>query len=361
MIRKILACLGLKRITPAVENFLPAYQHAYRAERSTTEVIWTIQTLMANVNRFHERYITSACDLSKAFDKCTRKLMIDIFERYNLATEDELRILQYLLSETELIVRINGNIGKSFKTKTGTPQGDSLSPVLFIVYLEHLMREHQTRAPSRDKAEDYTILFADDIKLLHHSRVERGERHTRPRESCQCINCEVKRTNKELVISLEAGQMEVNKKKSVKGLLNKGKVIQKAKFVGGYTDTDKEISERVAASEKAFLGMIAIFKRNSGVTKQTKIRLYNAMVKPILMYNLWAVPFRKDHRERIDRTHRRQLRYLMGYYYKEDEPMVIYQQIYINTNSRPISVDLLRLRRTLLGHILRRSVHNIPA
>ena len=198
--------------------------------------------------------------------------MIDIFERYDLATEDELRILQYLLSETELIVRINGNIGKSFKTKTGTPQGDSLSPVLFIVYLEHLMREHQTRAPSsRDKAEDYTILFADDIKLLHHSRVERGERHTRPRESCQCINCEVKRTNKELVISLEAGQMEVNKKKSVKGLLNKGKVIQKAKFVGGYTDTDKEISERVAASEKAFHGMIAIFKRNSGVTKQTKI------------------------------------------------------------------------------------------
>jgi len=46
--------------------------------------------------------------------------------------------------------------------------------------------------------------------------------------------------------------MEVNKKKSVKGLLNKGKVIQKAKFVGGYTDNDKEISERVAASEKAF-------------------------------------------------------------------------------------------------------------
>ena len=37
--------------------------------------------------------------------------------------------------------------------------------------------------------------------------------------------------------------MEVNKKKSVKGLLNKRKVMQKAKFVGGYSDTDKEISE----------------------------------------------------------------------------------------------------------------------
>jgi len=51
----------------------------------------------------------------------------------------------------------------------------------------------------------------------------------------------------------------------------------------------------------------------------------------------------------------------MGYYYKEDEPMVTCQQIYIDTNSRPISVDLTRLRWTLLGHILRRSDQNIPA
>ena len=43
----------------------------------------------------------------------------------------------------------------------------------------------------------------------------------------------------------------------------------------------------------------------------------------------------------------------MGHYFKEDEPMVTCQEIYTQTDSVPISVELTERCCTLLGHILR--------
>ena len=64
-------------------------------------------------------------------------------------------------------------------------------------------------------------------------------------------------------------------------------------------------------------------------------------------------PGKKRTKRLIDRTHRRQLRSVMGYYFKENDPMVTCQEIYTQTDSVPISVELTERRWTLLGHILR--------
>ena len=53
----------------------------------------------------------------------------------------------YLLSGTKLVVKLEGKVcvcvwggGDLFPVETGTPQGDSLSPILFLIYLEHITR-----------------------------------------------------------------------------------------------------------------------------------------------------------------------------------------------------------------------------
>ena len=38
-------------------------------------------------------------------------------------------------------MKVNGELGKPFETRIGTPQGDVLSPILFVIYLENAMRE----------------------------------------------------------------------------------------------------------------------------------------------------------------------------------------------------------------------------
>ena len=54
---------------------------------------------------------------------------MDILSKFDLATEDEMRIIQFLLADTTLKINVNGKYGLSFDTLMGTPQGDALSPV----------------------------------------------------------------------------------------------------------------------------------------------------------------------------------------------------------------------------------------
>ena len=77
-----------------------------------------------------------------AFDTINRRHLLDIIK--SVVDEDEHRLIQFLLSSTVIDTRINGtSTSKPFTSKVGTPQGDSLSPVLFTNYnyLEHALKE----------------------------------------------------------------------------------------------------------------------------------------------------------------------------------------------------------------------------
>ncbi|GFR64578.1 very-long-chain enoyl-CoA reductase [Elysia marginata] len=75
--------------------------------------------------------------MSSAFDTIDRNLLLHILK--NIIREDEQRIIRHLLSNTELSIKLKGSSKtERFKSNIGTPQGDS--PVLFIVYLEHALK-----------------------------------------------------------------------------------------------------------------------------------------------------------------------------------------------------------------------------
>jgi hypothetical protein len=99
------------------------------------------------VERYQERYWLLGLDLSKAFDCLDREELLRIFRDEVGATEDEMRILRTLLADTSLRTRIGKMTGQSFATTIGTPQGDALSPCLFLVYFEFVMRTLDHRFP----------------------------------------------------------------------------------------------------------------------------------------------------------------------------------------------------------------------
>jgi len=55
-------------------------------------------------------------DLSKAFDCIDRKILMETMEQHAIATEDDLRIIQFLISETKLQVKIGNTFGEKFST-----------------------------------------------------------------------------------------------------------------------------------------------------------------------------------------------------------------------------------------------------
>ncbi|KAK3758783.1 hypothetical protein RRG08_054759 [Elysia crispata] len=96
------------------------------------------------------------------------------------SAEDELRIIRFLLSNTKIKTRINGPTKtNTFISNVGTPQGDSLSPVLFIVYLEHALKEVRTTLPrpivKYKKGIPNEIAYADDVDFIGQNYVNINE------------------------------------------------------------------------------------------------------------------------------------------------------------------------------------------
>ena len=73
-------------------------------------------------------------DMSKAFDTvCRIKLPTDLQE---VLEPDEMHMMAVLISDVVLTVKVGTELGEQIKTKVGIAQGDCLSAVLFIFYLD---------------------------------------------------------------------------------------------------------------------------------------------------------------------------------------------------------------------------------
>jgi len=83
-----------------------------------------------------------------------------------------MRMIEVLLADTQLQVRLGSATSPYFTTTIGTPQGDCLSPVLFVVYLEAALRDIRSKTP-RDIASDsllpYDVEYADDVDFVSTS------------------------------------------------------------------------------------------------------------------------------------------------------------------------------------------------
>ena len=113
--------------------------------------------------------------MSAAFDTIDRATLLNILE--TIIEEDELKLVRFLLSNTCLNIRIGGTKEeKKFTSNIGTPQGDSLSPILFVVYLENALKEVRPLLPlpvtESEKTIPNEIAYADDVDFIARERID---------------------------------------------------------------------------------------------------------------------------------------------------------------------------------------------
>ncbi|GFR58380.1 very-long-chain enoyl-CoA reductase [Elysia marginata] len=105
--------------------------------------------------------------MSATFDTINREVLLRILE----VKEDELRLIQFLLSNTQLNTRINkADIEVPFTSNVGTPQGGGRSPVLFTIHLEHALKSARKiigdpKTPI-DNIIPSEIAYADDVDFI---------------------------------------------------------------------------------------------------------------------------------------------------------------------------------------------------
>ena len=311
------------------------------AEKAVTSSDYTIHILML--------------DMSKAFDTVDRKTLFTDLEE--ILDYDELHMLKLLVENVELTVRVGKSYSsETIKTTIGVPQGDCLSPVLFILYLSQALKvkrntnptslDHTYAAPSYELALiDHTYAkppkvnmtvepkYADDISWVTND------------------TSEVERLQKAIPPKLTARNLKVNESKTEHHVIsrNHDEEWKKCKYLGSIIDTEKDMERRKALALNIYNEKKKLIE-NKKTNVHTKMRIINAYVTPIYMYNseLWTLTKKRENE--IDVTQRKILRKALCIHWPKK---ISNKKLYNITKQKAWSKIIRERRLKWTGHLLR--------
>ena len=139
MFSKILEKIVCIRLTMYIENnnFLSKDQFGFRRDHSTLHPV--IHFLNKITDSFEKKQHTMAifCDLQKAFDSCNHAVLLGKLERLGVGGVELLWFKNYLCN-CEQFVSINKASSSLKIIENGVPQGSTLGPILFLLYINDL-------------------------------------------------------------------------------------------------------------------------------------------------------------------------------------------------------------------------------
>ena len=321
-------------------------------------------------------YHRMSFDMSSAFDTIDRETVLNVLRDAG-CTDDEIRMVRLLLSNTLLKIKVNNSFSIEFQSTTGAFQGDALSGNLFTVVeaaaLFHLRAVLSNVAvtpyvvnhpiPNPPFRNDYMPLetaYSDDVDFCNTDLVPLQEMFPIAQKVFQQWNLHINPTKTEFVQFYLAEPKPTKKRKVVIGQVYRGDEPWRTNktLLGSLMCSVKDIKNRIFLGHVAFSKFDKIWLTGSKISVDRKIRIYEAQVVSILLYNCnsWAAP--QTSLEELDVIHRRHLRRILNIRWPTG--VISNNALYARCNVTPLSTRVNWFRWRMLGHILR-SAEDSPA
>ena len=176
-----------------------------------------------------------------------------------------------LLAETTLQPRLKRGKGSTFATTIGTPQGDSLSPVLFVIYLEAALRDLRHNLPQRPQEDinmPHYIAYADDVDFISNSNVYLNEVQ---RLAPGCL------LQWHLVINESKTEHTNIHRRNTRDV----EQWRKTRKLGSLLGDAEYVTRRKQLAAVAFQRMWSLWVRKRHISEGLRLRLYNAFLVPV--------------------------------------------------------------------------------
>jgi hypothetical protein len=128
------------RLLKAVDEKLTEQQAGFRKDRSCTDKIAALRIIIEQSLEWNTSLFLNFVDFEKAFDSLDRELLWNLMAHYGIH-QKFINIIMNSYSNMQCRVIHESKLTESFDVKTGVKQGCLLSPFLFLLAIDYIMRE----------------------------------------------------------------------------------------------------------------------------------------------------------------------------------------------------------------------------
>ena len=288
---KVLSRILLARVKNALDMKFRDEQAGLRLDRSCTDHIATMRIIIEQSLEWQSSLYTVFVDFQKAFDSVDRDVMWQLMHHYGYPSKF-VNIIKEMYEDATCRVIHDGKLTEPFTVQTGVRQGCLLSPVIFLMVVDWIMRQCTTGYRTgiqwtfTKQLED--LDFADDVTLLSHRKKDAQEKLSRMAEEAKKtgLNINIGKTEVMRINNRQQDPIQLQQEniKEVDKFVYLGSVVSKN---GG---TDEDIKSRINKARHAFTTLKPIW-RSTALSISNKFRIFNTNVKSVLLYGseTWRV------------------------------------------------------------------------
>lgn len=169
LILKMLEICLKRKIEPFVN--LNMRQHGFKPNHSTMTAGYALKETVTEYNTGGSTVYCCFLDLSKAFDKVDHSLLIKKLYKSDIPSH-YVNLIEYMYFNQQTNVMFNSKLSRSWRVGCGVRQGGILSPLLFNIYINHVIEtiSNIKVGCKLGTTSSNIIAYADDMVLMSPTR-----------------------------------------------------------------------------------------------------------------------------------------------------------------------------------------------
>jgi len=296
---KIMLRILTKRIENKASEYISKTQFGFRRGVGTRDAIGMMRMLCQRMMEHEQELFVCFVDFEKAFDRVNRLKLLEVLRSIGVDWRDR-RMIGELYMQQETVVRVGGELTDRAVLGRGVGQGCLLSPLLFSIYAEHMMKE------ALDDSEDgvkvggsliQDVRFADDQAMIDGKQEGLQRTMIRLEQTAKRYDMKINaRKTKVMRISRHGGGSVTiviggQQVEQVKQFQYLGTIISE----NGYCIA--EVKKRIAMAKEAFKKHRELLTKS--LSMNVRKRIVKAMVWPVALYGGECWTLKKDVPDRL--------------------------------------------------------------